>query len=149
MSDTEGMRQYAPYPDELAALVATMRLTVHPSWQFSLDDLERDPAATHSGAAGGLTFRVLAETRDAYQERLRSVIHYFPVPAATFNRTSWQRWLLDRLLDIQRHEVCEGLLFDEQRPFAPTHGPGDDPYIIVQYASDEQRRTSFRGEVKP
>lgn len=33
------------------------------------------------------------------------------------------------------------------RPFAPTHGPGDDPYVVHEYADDVQRRTSFRGEV--
>jgi hypothetical protein len=34
-----------------------------------------------------------------------------------------------------------------ERPFAPTHGPGDDPYVIHDYASDTQRRTAFTGKV--
>ena len=34
------------------------------------------------------------------------------------------------------------------RPYAPCHGPGDDPYIIHEYAIDQQRRTNFRGTVK-
>ncbi len=33
------------------------------------------------------------------------------------------------------------------RPFAPTHGPGDDPYVIHEYGSDLQRRTAFTGRV--
>lgn len=143
------MRQYAPFPAELAELVAEMRLSVHPTWSFELDDRIRDHAGSHGGDAGGLTFVVLAETRDAYQDRPRAVYHYFPVPAATFNRAAWKRWILDCLLQIQLHETCEGLLFGDERPFAPTHGPGDNPYVVVQYATETQRRTSFRGELNP
>jgi hypothetical protein len=32
-----------------------------------------------------------------------------------------------------------------RRPFAPTHGPGDNPYILRFSATDLQRRMSFRG----
>jgi hypothetical protein len=93
------------------------------------------------------------------------VTHYHPVPAATFNRQSWERWLFDRLMDTVRHEASEWFQFllvgdfvqrdlshsheHVRRPFAPTHGPGDDPYVLHEYATDDQRRTSFRGEQNP
>jgi hypothetical protein len=91
------------------------------------------------------------------------VHHYHPVPAATFNRQSWERWLFDRLMDTVRHEAAEWFRFTPpivpddddapseaaRRPFAPLHGPGDDPYILHEYATAEQRRTSFRGEKNP
>jgi hypothetical protein len=32
-----------------------------------------------------------------------------------------------------------------RRPFAALHGPGDDPYVVHDRATDEQVRTSFQG----
>jgi hypothetical protein len=139
------MRQYAPYPTDLAEIVA--ELNYRPGWQFLLRDIERDGDA-HSGKAGGLTLRILAWVNDAYHpNELRPVYHYAPVPAATYNRASWERWVFDQLLRVEQHEAAEYFQLGNRRPFAPTHGPGDDPYVIVQYASEEQRRTSFRGEL--
>jgi hypothetical protein len=160
--NTETMTQYAPWPHELAAAVAELRY--EPDWRFSLEDIERDHASVHGGAAGGLTFVILVPCHDSYHpERYRPVHHYHPVPAATFNRQSWERWLFDRLMDTVRHEAAEWFRFTPpivpddddapseaaRRPFAPLHGPGDDPYILHEYATAEQRRTSFRGEKNP
>jgi hypothetical protein len=112
-----------------------------------LIDVERDHADVHGAAAGGLTLEVHAHTDDAYHDGSRSVIHYFPVPAATYDKRSWRRWLLDCLIKIETHEACEFLQIDGERPFAPNHGPGRDPYTIFEYAKDIDRRTSFRGEI--
>jgi hypothetical protein len=70
------------------------------------------------------------------------------VPAATYNERSWRRWLLDRLLKVETHEACEFFQLDGERPYAPHHGPGWDPYMVIEHGSDEDARTSFRGEVK-
>jgi hypothetical protein len=143
------LRQYGPYPHTLADLVG--RLHYRPGWTFALRDLERDPASTHGAAAGGLTLVVYADVNDTYHpDRRRPVNHYFPVPAATFNEQSWLRWLLDRALDVERHEACEWFRLADgdggvTRPFAPTHGPGENPYLVKELATDEARRTSFRG----
>jgi hypothetical protein len=168
------MRQYAPWPTELEAAVAELRY--EPGWTFSLEDIERDHDDVHGGAAGGLTFVIYVPCQDSYHpERYRPVHHYHPVPAATFNRLSWERWLFDRLADTVRHEmaewfrfeavaeldavvldpstgapkVIEGLRAEARRPFAPLHGPGDDPYVLHEYSTDEQRRTSFQGARNP
>lgn len=151
------MRQYAPFPDELADLVA--KLHYRPGWHFELKDIERDHADSHGGAAGGLTFigitgdysgpdgSYVGATNAYHPDRPRPVYFYFPVPAATFNRASWQRWLFDRLTDVERHEQMERFAIGSERPFAPTHGPGDDPYVVHEYGSDLQRRTAFTGRV--
>lgn len=168
----EGMRQYAPFPTILADLVANLRY--RPGWHFELKDIERDHADSHGAAAGGLTFVGITGdyegpngsfrgAMDAYHpDRPRPVYFYFPVPAATYNEGSWLRWLFDRILEVERHEAMEHFQLlrfgpyegqDGQereiidRPFAPTHGPGDDPYIIHDYATDTQRRTAFTGKV--
>lgn len=173
--DPQGMRQYAPFPHELAELVE--RLRYRPGWTFKLADIERDPADTHSGSAGGLTFigltgdwvrtpqggRRYVGAEDAYHPGTpRPVYFYFPVPAATYDRQSWRRWLFDCLLLVEKHEAMEHFAFvthedyengltDEElpveRPYSPTHGPGRTPYIIFEVTTEENKRTSFRGEV--
>lgn len=158
---TPMMTQSAPYPTILADLVA--RLRYRPGWTFELEDIERDHATTHSGAARGLTFIGITGTRtwtddgmryegamDAYHPEVpRPVYFYFPVPAATYDERSWRRWLFERLLDVERHEAMEHFQIDDERPFSPSHGPGNDPYMIREVGTDLDRRTSFRGAVNP
>lgn len=162
MGDSERsiLQQWAPWPVELEAAIADLRY--EDGWRFWLEDIDRDFADTGrtEAIAGGLTFVIVVPCRDSYHpERYRPVQHYHPVPAATFNRAAWERWLFDRLMDTIRHEAAEWFRFaelctsaddewvEERRPFAPTHGPGDDPYVLHEYATDEQRATSYRGEV--
>lgn len=143
----EDMRQYAPDPEELDDIIKNM--AYRPGWTFDLKDIERDPEDTHGAAAGGLTFIVFTDVMDAYHPQMhRRVYHYIPVPAATFNRAAWERWVFDRLVEIETHEAAEYYQVEDRRPMAPTHGPGDNPYTVVQYATDEQRNTSFQGKVK-
>lgn len=153
----DGMIQYAPYPAVLAELVEQVRYK--PGWTFRLIDMPRDRDGDWrfgDPIAGGLTLDIISCTYNSYREypdpRTADgkppdyfVHHYKIVPAATFNRESWLRWILDQCLEIEQHEACEFLRVGDERPFAPTHGPGDNPYRIVQYATDEQRRTAFTG----
>jgi hypothetical protein len=139
--------QTAPYPEELAWLVA--ELTYRPGWSFKLSDVtDRDTA---SEEASGLTLLVYTVGYDTYHPengQTYRVAHHFPVPAATYNEQSWRRWLLDCVIKVETHEACEFFQIDGERPYAPQHGPGNDPYIIFEHGSDVERRTSFRGEVK-
>lgn len=142
------LEQYAPWPWELADLVS--RVKYRPGWTFRLENIVRDPADSHGAPAGGLTLIIFADVHDTYHPELRRPVkHYFIVPAATYDRESWRRWLLERVLEVERHEACEWFVIDGERPYAPNHGPGRDPYTIHQYATDSERRTSFRGEVNP
>lgn len=150
---TEMMSQSAPFPKELAALVE--KTTYKPGWTFTLKHMVRenvDPADRSSAPLSeGLTLDIVSQTFDSHHpERGNNyrVHHYVIVPPATFNEASWQRWILERLLEIERHEACEFFRIDGEQPYAPTHGPGDDPYVIRDLATDEQRRTSFKGQVK-
>lgn len=134
--------QSAPYPNELAALVASC--TYRPQWQLTLDVQDRGQGST------GLTLSVLVQTADSYEpHRTIRVRHLFPVPPASYNRASWQRWLFERLLEVERHEAMEYFEVDGVKPFSPNHGPGWDPYLITQLTTDTDRRTDFRGEVQP
>lgn len=135
------MRQHAPYPDVLEELVGALRYK--PSWRFALSHIDRG-----QGSAG-LTLSVFINPRDAYHpDDDRPVVHYMIVPPAAFDRRSWQRWLFDQILLVERHEACEFFVIDGEHPYAPHHGPGNDPYIVFEHGSDLDVRTSFRGEVK-
>lgn len=159
-AETMVMRQYAPYPTILADLVANLKY--RPGWTFSLEEIERDPEDTHGAAAGGLTFIGLTGKHvwddggshyegamDAYHPGVaRPVYFYFPVPAATYDERSWRRWLFDRLMDVETHEAMEYFQIGDDRPYSPSHGPGNDPYMIRETGTDLDKQTSFRGVVK-
>jgi hypothetical protein len=138
------MRQVAPDPEVLVELVS--QLAYRPGWTFTLGDIDRGQGSE------GLTLDITTLGYDSYHpdrgETYR-VHHYMPVPPAAFDRRSWQRWLLEQCLLVERHEACEFFSIDGQRPYAPHHGPGNDPYIIFEHGSDQDVRTSFRGVVKP
>lgn len=169
--EAQTMTQRAPYPTILKELVDKVRY--RPGWEVTLEDLQRDQDHGR-GTAGGLTLVITTSTTNSYRwhtcDLCRSpvtdyrVYHYFIVPAATYDKRSWTRWLFDQVLKVEQHEcaeffqlVTEGDFVTKdgsrtteyvERPFAPVHAPGADPYSIVEYATDTERRTSFRGTVK-
>jgi len=132
------MKQEAPYPEELAHLVSS--LTYKINWRFTLEDVDR------SQGSKGLTLCILINTPDSYHpDVMRQVMHYMIVPAASYDMRSWRRWLFDQILLVEQHEACEFFQIDGSRPYAPSHGPGNDPYMIREVGTDEDRRMSFRG----
>lgn len=136
------MRQEAPFPDVLAEMVA--ELTYKRGWVFSLEDLDRGQGSR------GLTLCILITTPNSYNpDELRRVMHYMIVPPAAYDRRSWQRWLLEQILLVEQHEACEFFTVAGDKPYAPHHGPGNNPYTIFDHGTDLDRRTSFRGEVNP
>ncbi|MGH3496069.1 MAG: hypothetical protein ACRDP1_01195 [Nocardioidaceae bacterium] len=150
MSDTNDgaitATQQSPYPDELAMLVD--RLVYKPNYQFSLTHTDRGQGSV------GLTLCIRISTPDSYDESKQvAVMHYMPVPPAAYEVRSWTRWLLNQVLLVESHESCEFFRLRDgekfHRPFAPNHGPGRDPYAIVEYATDKDRRTRYTGEVEP
>lgn len=142
------MTQTAPWPEDLVDLVATTGY--RPGWAVYLRNEVRDPADTHQGETRGLTLSIITDAVNSYEphEPMR-VRHSFGVPAATYNRESWQRWLFGCFLLVEQHECMEFFEVDGVKPYAPLHGPGEDPYRITELSTDEQRRTSFRGERNP
>lgn len=138
------MRQEAPWPTELADLVE--RVAYRPGWRATLSHLDRGQGSE------GLTLDIITKGYDSYHpergENYR-VHHYMPVPPAAYNRRSWTRWLFEQFLLVERHEAMEFFAVDGERPYAPHHGPGNDPYIIFEHGTELDVRTSFRGTVNP
>ena len=134
--------QQAPWPYELEVLVKA--LSYKRNWRFELSDVDRGQGSV------GLTFVITTYTVDSYHQDLhKRVLHYFPVPPAAYDDRSWRRWLLDRLLDVESHECCEFFELDGVKAYAPSHGPGNDPYLIREVGTELDVKTSFTGEVKP
>lgn len=138
------MRQEAPFPTELANLVSNCEY--RPGWRFVLGDIDRGQGSK------GLTLDIITLGYDSYHpERGQhySVHHYMPVPPAAYDRRSWQRWLFEQILLVERHEAMEFFAIAGIRPYAPHHGPGNDPYIVFEHGTDLDVRTRFTGEVNP
>lgn len=136
------MRQDAPYPDALRDLVGG--LEYKPGWDFGLSTMDRGQGSV------GLTLIIDVATVDSYHPgQVIRVRHLMPVPPAAYDVRSWQRWLFDQFLLVERHEACEWFTIDGDKPYAPSHGPGNDPYLVREVGTDTDRRTSFRGDVAP
>lgn len=168
------MFQTAPWPDELEDLVRTFRYK--PGWTFRLvqdlaRDFEHEDTAREKCIGRGTTLIITSLTYNSYREYRPDqppdykVQHYKIVLPATFNRRSWRRWLLDMCIEVEIHEACEfarfewdepnhvgievlGTVHRVERPWAPHHGPGENPYVIFELGTEKDVRTSFRGELK-
>jgi hypothetical protein len=133
------VRQTAPEPSLLHRLVE--RLQYKQGWGFSLVDINRGQGSE------GLTLIASVTGPDSYApERNLTVLHYMIVPAAAYDERSWCRWLLEQILRIEQHEACEFFQIAGHRPYAPNHGPGRDPYTIMDQGTAEDAQTTFRGE---
>lgn len=133
--------QAAPYPDILATLVEN--LIYRAGFTFWLaDDYDRGQGSV------GLTLFIAIDLPDAYHpQRNRGVSHLFPVPPAAYDMRSWRRWLFDRIGDVELHERMECFIINGEHPYGPSHGPGNDPYMIREMGTELDRRTSFLGKV--
>lgn len=138
------MQQTAPFPKELQELVETMHY--RPGWEFELIDKDRGQGSE------GLTLVVTTFGYNSRHQELGEyykVDHYMLVPPAAYDRRSWRRWLLEQCLLIDRHEGCEFFQVDGEFPYAPSHAPGNDPYLVREIGTELDQRTSFRGVVNP
>jgi hypothetical protein len=138
----DALTQVAPYPELLAELVR--RTKYRPGWKFSLVDIDRGQGSK------GLTLDIVTCGYNSYhpeQGENYRVHHYMIVPPAAYDRRSWQRWLFEQILLVERHEAMEFFTVDGSKPYAPSHGPGNDPYIVREIGSELDQQTSFRGEV--
>jgi hypothetical protein len=129
--------------DVLSGLVS--RVTCKPGWRFTLEreDGEGNPVL-------GLRLVIYVPGLNSRMPEQRLIVgHYFPVPEATYNAKSWRRWIFECCRKVEDHELGEWFLVGGDRPFAPLHGPGCDPYMVREVSTDEEARTDQRGHVAP
>jgi len=86
---------------------------------------------------------------DAYQpDRKMPLTHSFPIPTTTYNEKSWRYFVFNCYRAVMNHELGEWVRWGDERPFAPLHGPGENPYVVTQYRTDEERRTRQDGSMR-
>jgi len=127
---------------QLQEMVGNLRYK--PGWRFwlragvtsgSAGQVEGLPGVTLTSGSGYGTllppvFLVIsAQTEDSGGRGPITVDHTFSVPPEEYP-VQWHCWLLDRILDVERHETCEFFRIGDERPFYPEHGPGADLYAI-------------------
>jgi hypothetical protein len=139
--------QTFPYPYELAAAVEELRYS-EPSWKIELVDMERGQDCK------GLTLLIYPDKPDSYHpERHVNTQFLYPVPAAAFNRESWEEWLWARIEDTENHERAENFKFvtdtpgEYQRPFKPAHPDGWDPSVVRTVVSETVVNTPNAGRL--
>lgn len=99
------------------------RVECKPGWSFRIVNQE-----------GFLSLVITIEGTDTYKRAKELwVSHWYPVPEATYNEQSWLRWIFERCRGVENHELGEWFKIDNRRPFAPCHGPGEDPYVLHDY----------------
>jgi hypothetical protein len=123
--------------DILETLVSAVRCK--PGWQFSLR--KEDGALRLVIMVTGPNSRALPEDITAR--------HYFPVPIATYNEKTWRRWIFERCRGVENHELGEFFMIGDERPFAPLHGPGEDPYTVHEFRDEVDARTVQDGSTIP
>jgi hypothetical protein len=109
-----------------------------PGWGFYVED---------KGPVVALMISVSA--RNNYDpSQPRTTTHEHLAPPATYNEKTWRRWIFRRCLDSMAHEMGEQIRWGDIRPFAPTHGPGEDPYVEREYRDPLDALTTQNGRVR-
>lgn len=110
-----------------------------PGWSFSLVDED-----------GAKRLIITIDGYDNYDPRRRlKVNHVQPVPAAvTYNEKMWRRWIFEQCMRTMVHEIGESLQFGGVRPFAPMHGPGEDPYTVHEWRPETDALTTQDGSLR-
>lgn len=115
-----------------------------PNWSFNLGYDDDDMPVLHITIEG---------TNNYDHTQAFTVTHCHPVPNATYNEKSWRRWILEQCIRTMNHELGENLRFgvggEVERPYAPMHGPGEDPYTIHEVRSETDALRTQSGSLRP
>lgn len=114
------------------------RVTCKPGWRFSFVDDDE-----------GFRLVIFVPSADSRRCGNINVNHFFPVPVATYNEKSWRRWVFECCRKVEDHELGEWFLVDGERPFAPLHYPGANPYDIHEVVSKEEASLDQSGRHDP
>lgn len=121
------------------------RITYKEGWHFRFE-----PNFDRGQDSRGPTVVIRIDVPNSYASEQRFVVnHYMIVPDASYNVRSWRRWLFEQVLLVERHEAMEFFKIDESRPFAPNHGPGNDPYFIFELGTVEDAQETSAGTARP
>jgi hypothetical protein len=113
--------------------------TCFPDWDFRIVDDK-----------GALRLVIRIDGVNNYDHSKPFLInHHHPVPSGvTYHERAWRRWVHSQCLRVLTHELGENLQFNGIRPFAPMHGPGEDPYTVHEIRSEKDALTIQDGSLR-
>lgn len=116
------------FPDPIDLRAAVDELCDFHGWTVELGEDDED----RGQGCKGLTLSIHPTNPDSYTGKALNTRFLYPVPAAAFNRASWEEWLWARIEETEDHERAEAFRFgkEERRPFKPVHADGYDPGVI-------------------
>lgn len=113
--------------DVLAGLVS--QVSYKDGWGFELREVDREQGSE------GLTLCISAPVKDSYSDTIINILHYMPVPPAGYDERTWKRWIVDQVILVETHEALEFFRINDEVVFPPNHGPGRNPYSILEVQS--------------
>lgn len=122
--------------------VLVSQVKCKPGWSFKLD---RDQQT------GGLCFVITVTGQDSSRPDKhipKIVSHWHPVPLTTFGERAWRRWMFEKCRGVENHELGEWFRFGDERPYQPLHGPGENPYVVVETRAEVDALTTQDGSVR-
>lgn len=140
---TRILTQTFPDPIDLREAVAELRYLN--GWHLELGDDDED----RGQGCTGLTLSVYPANPDSYTGQPLNTRFLYPVPAASYNRESWEEWLWARIEETEGHERAEAFRFGdaERRPFKPAHADGWDPGVVRSVVSETVTNTPNAGRL--
>lgn len=141
------MIQTAPWPVDLEQAVAELRMTgLYTGWVVWLSEKDRGQGCS------GLTLGIVPNAPDSYHpESHARTTFLYPVPAAAYNRESWEEWIWAMIGETESHERSEAFVFEEdgkqRRPFKPAHPDGWNPGVVRTVVSDTVTNTPNAGRL--
>lgn len=113
-----------------------------PDWTFQLSDGEDGSKV--------LVIHILGDHDNYDPSKPFSPGHCHPVPVTTYNEKAWRRWIFEQCIRTMTHEIGESLRFgsEQLRPFAPMHGPGEDPYTVHEWRPESDALTTQNGSLR-
>lgn len=142
---TDTMIQTAPWPNALVAAVEELKYME--GWRIWIEEEDRGQGCS------GLTLSIVPNNRDGYHPERPANTHFlYPVPAAAFNRESWEEWLWARIRETDDHERAEAFRFvgedgKERRPFKPAHSDGWNPGVVRSVVAESVANTPNAGRL--
>lgn len=139
------MLQQAPWPHRL--IEAVYELRYFSGWRFWIGVEDRGQGC------GGLTLSIVPDNPDSYHpERKANTRFTYPVPAAAYNRESWEEWIWSCIEQTEAHERAEAFRFvgedgKERRPYKPAHADGWNPNVIRTVVSETVTNTPNAGRL--
>lgn len=110
-----------------------------PGWMFRLVDED---------GVKVLKIRMLNDVDNYDHSKPFAPNHCHIVPVTTYNEQSWRRWVFEQCMRTMTHEISEALNFNGVRPFAPMHGPGEDPYTVHEIRPEADVLTTQSGALR-